>query len=114
MKTANLHNFENEPGGILIDGEPFSAKQAEKEMNKTKGEKTGWLILSEPGTDHGPCAEDCKHTDCAETRRMALSNCKVCGEPIGYDRQFYAYENWQEFKHADCAWEEQEKKEQRK
>lgn len=45
--------------------------------------------LPEPGSKHGPCADPCAHTDCAETRRMAETPCHVCGKPIGYERPFY-------------------------
>jgi hypothetical protein len=37
----------------------------------------------------GPCKESCHHTDCAGLRRMAESYCRLCNEPIGYDRYFY-------------------------
>ena len=45
--------------------------------------------LPAPGTDHGPCAEPCAHTDCAHTRRMAAAVCPLCGAAIGYERRFY-------------------------
>jgi hypothetical protein len=46
-------------------------------------------ILAKPGTDPGPCKGECHHRDCAETRRMAASTCRICGKPIGYERRFY-------------------------
>lgn len=46
-------------------------------------------ILPQPGTSIGPCAGDCQHTDCAETRRMAAAFCDWCDEPIGYGVRFY-------------------------
>jgi hypothetical protein len=45
--------------------------------------------LSEPGTEYGPCAEQCEHRDCAESRKMAATTCKRCGQSIGYRRAFY-------------------------
>lgn len=42
-----------------------------------------------PGTEFGPCADDCAHRDCAETRAMAATTCWRCEQPIGYDRAFY-------------------------
>ncbi len=49
----------------------------------------GWATLPKPGTNAGPCAKNCKHIDCAETRNMAASTCRLCGEAIGYDHPFY-------------------------
>lgn len=45
--------------------------------------------LSPVGTDYGPCEGECEHRDCAQTRRMALSLCRICGSQIGYDRDFF-------------------------
>lgn len=45
--------------------------------------------LAAPGTQAGPCAEDCQHTDCAATRAMADAECAYCDEPIGYETRFY-------------------------
>jgi hypothetical protein len=45
--------------------------------------------LPRPGTEYGPCADPCAHTDCAATRAMAASPCRVCGQEIGYDTGFY-------------------------
>lgn len=45
--------------------------------------------LSPPGTEWGPCEQECQHRDCAQTRRMAGMACRICGETIGYDRQFF-------------------------
>jgi hypothetical protein len=43
-----------------------------------------------PGTTFGPCApRACSHLDCSETRARAAELCRLCGEPIGYDRRFY-------------------------
>lgn len=45
--------------------------------------------LPAPGTEYGPCAEPCSHTDCAHSRRMAAAVCPFCDEAIGYGRRFY-------------------------
>lgn len=45
--------------------------------------------LPEPGTQYGPCQDDCAHTDCAATRRQAEQQCPHCGELINYERGFY-------------------------
>lgn len=44
--------------------------------------------LPRPGTKLGPCKR-CQHIDCSETRDMAEGVCRICSEPIGYDRRFY-------------------------
>lgn len=49
----------------------------------------GWLTLPAPGTELGPCEGGCAHKDCAATRRDAATPCRICGEPIGYDRPFH-------------------------
>ena len=45
--------------------------------------------LPAPGSEYGPCAEPCAHTDCAHTRGMAAAVCPLCEKPIGYERRFY-------------------------
>lgn len=46
--------------------------------------------LPQPGSKFGPCADEkCGHTDCNQTREMAMSRCQYCGKVIGYDRRFY-------------------------
>ncbi len=45
--------------------------------------------LPAPGSDLGPCASPCAHTDCDASRRMAADICPYCKKPIGYDRHFY-------------------------
>lgn len=48
-------------------------------------------VLSEPGGEHGPCVvRTCGHRDCDAVRAIADARCPHCGEPIGYDRRFYA------------------------
>ena len=63
--------------------------------------------LPEPGTEYGPCAEPCKHTDCAATRRTAESACRYCGDPIGYERRYYlalgANAQTGPWEHASCV-----------
>jgi hypothetical protein len=54
----------------------------------------GWVVLPAPGkvvdgVEIGPCVAPCKHTDCVETRALAASLCRLCGQPIGYERPFY-------------------------
>lgn len=46
-------------------------------------------FLSEPGTEYGPCKEACEHTDCALIRKFATTPCRICEEPIGYNRRFF-------------------------
>ena len=48
------------------------------------------VTLPKPGTQYGPCAGDCAHIDCAETRRMVAQVCHFCGVQIGYDVRFYS------------------------
>lgn len=45
-----------------------------------------------PGTKYGPCADECEHRDCAANRKMAGCICRICQEPIGYDRR--AFDEW--------------------
>ena len=45
--------------------------------------------LSKPGTKYGPCKTDCKHKDCAQTRTMADTPCRICGKTIGYNTLFF-------------------------
>ena len=47
------------------------------------------IFVSKPGTEFGPCADECNHTDCAELRSMAEALCKYCKKPVGYNRRFY-------------------------
>jgi hypothetical protein len=48
----------------------------------------GWVMLSKPGTDTGPCAQPCEHTDCKATREQADAACALCLVPIGYETKF--------------------------
>ena len=49
----------------------------------------GHYSLPAPGTDLGPCVDDCDHTDCEGTRNMSAIPCSSCGDPIEYDVRFY-------------------------
>lgn len=48
--------------------------------------------LPRPGTDLGPCDDDCQHRDWAATREQAATECIHCDEPIGYDTPFIIVE----------------------
>ena len=65
-------------------------------------------VLSKPGTEFGPCAGNCNHTDCEQTKVMAQTGCKYCHQPIGYDRRFFRFEGHQ-LAHESCAYKEQER-----
>jgi hypothetical protein len=56
-------------------------------------------ILSIPGTQFGPCADACHHSDCASTRMIAESVCRFCDKEIGFDTRFY---NDNGYVHASC------------
>lgn len=47
-------------------------------------------ILPAPGSKHGPCADACKHLDCARTRRDAAEVCRLCTRAIGYGVRYYS------------------------
>jgi len=68
----------------------------------------GWGMLSEPGTQYGPCKESCEHTDCAATRKDAATKCTICGETIGYGTKFYYTDEGAE--HALCTWKKEEER----
>ena len=57
--------------------------------------------LPAPGTELGSCLGDCPHTDCAQTRTMALARCAYCDKPIGYEISFYVNDN-EHLYHALC------------
>lgn len=59
------------------------------------------FILPAPGTQYGPCTEDCHHRDCLETRLMATAECWYCRKSIGYGARFYRDAG--EWVHAACA-----------
>jgi hypothetical protein len=72
----------------------------------------GWETIAGPGTEFGPCQDDCQHTDCAATREMATSKCTICGEPIDYETKFYQEEPGK-YAHALCVWEREEQRQAR-
>lgn len=55
--------------------------------------------LSTPGTQFGPCADPCQHSDCASTRMIAQTVCPFCEKPIGFETPFY---NDNGYVHASC------------
>lgn len=57
--------------------------------------------LASPGTDYGPCKKDCKHIDCAETRKQAATHCFRCWMVIGYEVRFYRADDGR-LVHAVC------------
>lgn len=62
--------------------------------------------MGAPGTDFGPCAGDCEHTDCAIMRSRAAEPCTMCGKPIGYETRYYSDERMNDFMgfaHARCV-----------
>jgi hypothetical protein len=70
------------------------------------------IALPAPGTELGPCAEPCKHTDCAETRQMAELTCEYCRLPIGYEQRFYTErqaDGLMHSYHAICLYEHMDK-----
>ena len=56
-------------------------------------------ILSTPGTQFGPFAELCQHSDCAGMRRIAETICRLCDKPIDFNNRFY---NDHSYVHAVC------------
>lgn len=54
------------------------------------------------GAEYGPCAGECKHRDCAETRRRAEVACHFCGKSIGFDSYYYETGNDQ-LGHRRCV-----------
>lgn len=47
-----------------------------------------YLVLIAPGSTYGPCAEFCRHSQCAYLRSLASATCRICGKPIGYGTEF--------------------------
>ena len=56
-------------------------------------------------TDQGefaPCA-DCTHIDCVQLRNTVQGTCRLCEEPIGYNRNYYLDpEKPKAYVHAVC------------
>lgn len=60
--------------------------------------------LPAPGTEYGPCADTCEHSDCAQTREMAGTTCRLCPEAIGYETAFFREDEG--LVHAVCRYNE--------
>lgn len=68
--------------------------------------------LPKPGSTYGPCAGECKHLDCKETREMAAAPCIFCHKPIGYDTPFFQELGERRYTHAVCLYNAEEKGQQ--
>lgn len=42
-----------------------------------------------PGSQYGPCINECKHEDCEALKQEALQKCSICGKEIGYEAYWY-------------------------
>lgn len=62
----------------------------------------GSITIAEPGSENGPCAEECQHLACVEERRIAAMKCKYCSQPLGYGRVLRVYNGSPA--HKDCAY----------
>ena len=58
------------------------------------------------GVEIGPCINPCHHIDCASIRRVSETPCGLCGEPIGYDINYFAGDTGLE--HARCLYDKVE------
>lgn len=47
------------------------------------------VMIPGPGSPFGPCANDCSHLSCLDTRLLAAEKCIACAKPIGYWSDFY-------------------------
>jgi hypothetical protein len=63
--------------------------------------------LPNPGTEYGPCAGQCSHTDCTQTRAMAAQLCPRCNLAIGYEQKFIR-DSRDRLMHWVCACQEAE------
>jgi len=59
-------------------------------------------FISLPEAEYGPCNEACAHKDCAESRRIAEAPCRICGDPIGYEKSYFQEKGWTIFVHWSC------------
>lgn len=66
-------------------------------------------VIAKPGTEYGPCLSECKHLDCAESRKQAETLCPICNKKIGYDRRFFQENNWEILTHEICKIKQIEK-----
>lgn len=73
-------------------------------------------FISKPGTEFGPCKEDCIHEDCRWMKMIVASKCAICFEPIGYERRYFLNKDGiglaPSLEHESCAYDLQMKKEQ--
>ena len=63
----------------------------------------GYAIMQELKEPY-VCEKECSHTDCAATRKMVNSLCKICKEPVRSGQKFYS-EDFVGFTHALCEME---------
>jgi hypothetical protein len=68
-----------------------------------------YTVLANPGSQHGPCKDECKHIDCNKTKQLALTLCPLCDEPLGYDRPLTNDPDTQNLGHFSCVEESIEK-----
>lgn len=64
-------------------------------------------IVSEPGTQFGPCLIPCSHDTCTGLRDIAESVCRLCRRPINYDKWFSldkgaSSRTRRRYVHSDC------------
>lgn len=61
------------------------------------------ILPPESGHELSPCVK-CEHRDCAATRVLAASICRLCDKPIGWETRFYKDEvaAGSEWVHALC------------
>jgi hypothetical protein len=44
--------------------------------------------IAKPGSAFGPCKLACEHKDCKELQKIANGKCAICGDPIGFERNY--------------------------
>ncbi len=61
-------------------------------------------LMFRPGSQAGPCSDECGHFDCKLTRADAAAPCRICSKPIGYEGRFYLAPGaiGRQFVHAVC------------
>ena len=64
-------------------------------------------MIPEPGTEIGPCVDECEHEDCAFYREMAAITCAICGEPLGFGVMFFRDPD--ESFHSSCLYRRMKK-----
>lgn len=74
-----------------------------------------YITLPRPGTEHGPCEENCGHRDCKAARKDAAKTCRICKKPIGYETAFFKDNQTADgLVHASCLMEEIDKQREAK